>query len=714
MTLRVLIVIPTYNNPQTIDAVVCSTLQTTSLSILIVDDGSDQPVLQALKSPESAQALASGRLHILRKEKNGGKGRALQESFRWALDRGFTHILSLDGDGQHLPCEIPTLLQKILENPWDLIIGQRKMEQATVPGLSHFGRKFSNFWVGYQTGQQILDSQSGFRVYPLFHVQNLTFWTSRFDFEIEVLIRLLWRGVRVTEVNVDVHYPPPEERVSHFHKFFDNARISFLNTLLVIVCLLRFQLKPRDFGWAVGWGVFIGCTPFFGFHTLLLGAVAFLARLNFPVMFLASHVSFPPFALGLIPLEIATGRAILKPWGYGVSPWFPNHFNFHELLHTAMSHFPEWFVGSLVIGVSLALFLGGGATLMAHTYSKLKKPQAAWSGRTRGGRFGNGFLKWVLRTLGLRTGYFCLLFVVPYFYIFAPRARRAAHEYWGHVYPRDGFFRRRWRVLCQMFRFGQVLMDRALQSLKEDNQFLTNPNGLENILTLLQTNQRVLLQTAHVGSWDLATRFLNTDGYDGQFHMVHYEFSGFTFEKAIGAGREINVQSVLANRQPILEVKQLLEAGQPVGLMGDRAGGTHFELVSFFGGLVPFDARPTRIAAACQCSIVNTFGFKQDTASYSLFAKPARKLTYSGNKPRYEEIYEWVQEFASEIETLLRHYPTQWFNFFPIFSSVPAAPPEMTNSTEQHSLIEPWQKLRLQKSELGPDPRPSAEIGFQS
>src|SRR5262249_27039737 len=109
---------------------------------------------------------------------------------------------------------------------------------------SRFGRKFSNFWVRYETERSISDSQSGLRIYPLFHLQNLRFRTRRYDFEIEVLIRLLWKGVKPREVEVEVHYPESSERVTHFRKGWDNLRISLLNTALVVVMLFQVKRPP--------------------------------------------------------------------------------------------------------------------------------------------------------------------------------------------------------------------------------------------------------------------------------------------------------------------------------------------------------------------------------------------------------------------------------------------------------------------------------------
>src|SRR4051812_17376048 len=137
MILRVLICIPTYNNESTIESVVLDSLRLTDNSILVVDDGSSTAVTLALRDSRCREALHSGRLRILRHERKRGKGCALQTGLQWAVRQGFTHLLSGDGDGQHLLREAGKLIAKAVEHPWDLVIGIRRLDMsAEVPGLS--------------------------------------------------------------------------------------------------------------------------------------------------------------------------------------------------------------------------------------------------------------------------------------------------------------------------------------------------------------------------------------------------------------------------------------------------------------------------------------------------------------------------------------------------------------------------------------------------
>lgn len=226
--MKPLVVIPLFNHGATVrqvaEAVLCR-----HADLLVVDDGSSDGGLDTLEGLP---------LHTLRHEVNRGKGNAIRTAARWARERGFTHVVTIDADGQHDAQDIETLLEKGRENEWSIVIGKRDFNTPNVPGSSKFGRDFSAFWAKAQTGQRVEDIQSGLRLYPLEVFETLRLRQSRYAFEVEVIIKALWAGFEVHEAGVRVYYPPREERVSHFRKFRDNARISLLNTRLTLRALL--------------------------------------------------------------------------------------------------------------------------------------------------------------------------------------------------------------------------------------------------------------------------------------------------------------------------------------------------------------------------------------------------------------------------------------------------------------------------------------------
>lgn len=692
MILRVCVVVPTFDNPRTISSVVKDVVTTTPFPVLIVDDGSETPVENVLYSFEVKQALEEGRVRIVRFQKNRGKGLALQFAIKDLIDRGFTHMFTIDGDGQHLAREIPKLVEIAKQHPWDLIIGNRRLKSATVPEISKFGRKFSNFWVNYQTGSQVQDSQSGFRLYPLFPLQTMKFFTGRYDFEIEVLIRLMWRGVNVREREIDVIYPEGKERVSHFHKFWDNARISLLNTMLVVISLLKSHRSPSELAIATGLGVFVGCTPFFGLHTFIVAGLALMLRLNFVALWLGSQVSIPPLAPFLLLGSLFVGQEWLELEG----------------------HFTQWLAGSFVLGAALGFTVAVVTYVWVWWLRRNGLNRTNWSGRTRGGRIGNGFLKLVINRFGVEYGYFFLNFIVPYFWLFAPKARKGLNEYYKLLHPGWSWWNRQNEILRHFYRFGQVLMDRLFQGFRGGQQFPTKPEGMHHILEASRSGTGLIMLGAHMGAWDLAAALLGTHGFSDQMHVVEYRSQGLNFQKLKEKMDPAYVRSVNSGSSDnaIFEIHQALKHGQCLGLMGDRPLGDRFELIPFLGKLAPFDMTAFRLAAALRVPLLVTFGFKGQGRYYDFYARPARDYVFAPNVPRELQLYKWAVEYVREVEKLVVKYPEQWFNFYPFWSSLPVAPNGQLAAQGNNSLVEELRTPRTREAARGPvqDPNVSTQL----
>lgn len=233
---KVCVLVPTYNNERTLENVLTSILEYTN-QVIVVNDGSTDSTPDLLKKFPQVKVVSY--------LPNKGKGYALRTGFREAVRAGYDYAITIDSDGQHFAEDLPKFLKKLEDHPNAIIIGARNMEQASVPGKSSFGNKFSNFWFQVETGRKMSDTQSGYRLYPVRLMKDTKFLTRKFEFEIEVLVASSWRGIEITEVPVRVFYAEKEKRVSHFRPFKDFTRISILNTALVTVALL--YIKPRDF-----------------------------------------------------------------------------------------------------------------------------------------------------------------------------------------------------------------------------------------------------------------------------------------------------------------------------------------------------------------------------------------------------------------------------------------------------------------------------------
>ena len=214
-----LVVVPLYNHLKTLPTVI-NDIKKYFTDILIVDDGS---------TDNSKEVLSGLNINYITHKKNQGKGQAVLTAVKYAKEKNFTHILTIDADGQHYAKDLYKLSKIAEQTVNSIVIGKRNFDTDNVPASSKFGRKFSSFWARVQTGKKIVDIQSGLRVYPLIIFDCLKFLDKRYSFEVEVIIKSVWAGFSVIEEDVDVKYYRAQDRVSHFNFITDNFRLSILN-----------------------------------------------------------------------------------------------------------------------------------------------------------------------------------------------------------------------------------------------------------------------------------------------------------------------------------------------------------------------------------------------------------------------------------------------------------------------------------------------------
>ena len=381
-SLKICVIIPTYNNERTLKRVIDGVLEITD-DLIVINDGATDSTSRILKKYTDITQIYL--------PKNKGKGNALRVGFKKAEELGYEFSITIDSDGQHYPEDIAVFVNQLeFEiNKNILLIGSRNMNQEAVPGGSSFGNKFSNFWYKVETGIQLKDTQSGFRLYPLKELNKIKFYTSKFEFEIENIVKAAWKGIIVKNVPVKVLYDE-QERVSHFRPFKDFARISLLNTWLVLVAFI--YIKPRDLirklrkkgirrfikeeilgsnesplksAQAMALGVFIGLTPLWGFHTILVLSLAVLFKLNKVISFAFTNVSFPPFIPFTVYASIMIGTQVLgEPTDYSFAD-FEQNFEFVKSLKT-------YVVGSFILAFVASIIVGLVSYFLLSLYNKKK------------------------------------------------------------------------------------------------------------------------------------------------------------------------------------------------------------------------------------------------------------------------------------------------------------------------------------------------------
>jgi glycosyltransferase involved in cell wall biosynthesis len=239
-----LVLIPSYNAGQRLLETVQAARCFWSPVWVVVDgstDGSAAPVV-ALAGSDAA-------LRVIVLPENRGKGSAVLAGLDEALRAGFTHVLTMDSDGQHAPASIPDFMATSIAHPEALVLGLPVFD-ASAPALRVRGRRISNWlanletlWVG------IGDSLFGMRVYPIAALRAQmakTGWMRRFDFDPEAVVRLCWCGLVPINLATPVRYlTSAEGGVSHFNYVRDNLLLAWMHTRLVAGFLIRLPLLLR-------------------------------------------------------------------------------------------------------------------------------------------------------------------------------------------------------------------------------------------------------------------------------------------------------------------------------------------------------------------------------------------------------------------------------------------------------------------------------------
>jgi len=367
--IRPLIVIPVYNHAGTLRDVVVRALSVCK-DVLVLDDGS---------TDGSAEVIKGLPIHLVRHEKNRGKGAAILTAAREAERLGMTHIITLDADGQHNPADFPKFLPVIQENPLAIVVGKRILKNTKIPISSRFYKHFSNFWFRVQTGISLKDTQCGFRAYPVAVLIWLDIHDKGYSFEEEVLVKAAWAGIPFKEVEVSIYYPPRGERISHFRFFRDSLARAMLNTRLTIWSiapipskqfmlienesekitvrhpveslriLLRRKISQSQLAISAGLGVLIGTLPLVGFWTPAVLITASYLRLNKYVALVASQPCNHP----VVP-------ALCIEAGYFIRHGkFLTEISLNTLGYQALERIFEWIIGSLVLGPLFGVLTAG-------------------------------------------------------------------------------------------------------------------------------------------------------------------------------------------------------------------------------------------------------------------------------------------------------------------------------------------------------------------
>lgn len=220
-------VIPAYRAASSIRSLVES-VHALGLPVFVVDDASND---------RTAEEARRGGARVLVRATNGGKGTALRQGLARSREDGFSWVVTLDADGQHLPSEIPRFLEEARRGEADLLLGNRMGNPRGMPLDRWLTNRFMSWVISRITGQQVPDSQCGFRMLGPRVLESVRLTSRHFEIESELVVRSAWAGLRVVSIPVSSVYRrqisfirPIQDTVRFLRLLFSLRRSTFRKT----------------------------------------------------------------------------------------------------------------------------------------------------------------------------------------------------------------------------------------------------------------------------------------------------------------------------------------------------------------------------------------------------------------------------------------------------------------------------------------------------
>ena len=554
--------VPFYNHPQNIKALIAA-LKTYELPVIVVDDGSDEASKLILAELERTQGVL-----LLTRAQNGGKGIAMKDGFKFALNRGFSHVLQIDADFQHDAALIGEFLRQSRAHPQSIVCAN-PIYGEDAPRSRVYGRKITNFWVAINTlSLGVKDAMCGFRVYPLEQLKKAAAKskTNRMEFDIEILVNAVRQGINVHWIDTHVRYE--KGGVSHFKMLRDNALISLMH-----------------------------------------------AKCFF---------SLPKFALG-------------KIWR--------------------------------ACGLNSSEKNGTNAQISVEPQENAEQ-NLWWKRQERGGTFFlrlSLFLAQILPEFALKL---IVKIVVWFYYIFSKNERENIAEFRRNLSVFAGSQTLKGTSVFSHFEaFGGAICDKFRVwkgKIKDDELEIIDLERIKSELIGAQKGQ--ILLTAHLGNVEICKALAaRVKGF--RMVILTYDENSRKFNEVL---REISkndgsVRMMAVNKLDVaamLELKNIVESGEHIGIMGDRTplGGDKAARVKFLGKEAGFNYGPYLIAGILGVKISSLWCQKID-GKFRIELVPLASAVKLG-RDKAASTREYLQIYVRELENRCKQTPAQWFNFF--------------------------------------------------
>lgn len=305
-----------------------------------------------------------------------------------------------------------------------------------------------------------------------------------------------------------------------------------------------------------------------------------------------------------------------------------------------------------------------------------------WSGtgRLRGGRWGIWLFITALKVLGLRVTY--ALMVPPAIYFsFASPDVAATMDYHRRVFGPAPWWKRRWLVFKHFLSFGRALVDRTAILAGKTRGFTFFFDGEKHLRDAVAEGRGVLVLTAHLGNWEAAGQLLTR--LDLPITVTGFDKEAPAIRAMLNRASRQKFRLLPLTGQPTdaIPLVGALRRGEVVAMLGDRAYGSPSARIPFFGGMASFPIGAYVMASIAGAPLVHVFSLREPGGRYHFFGFPPQHPRMPPHHERDAYLKNCAENFARDLESVLRRDPLQWYNFFPFWAAddPPAAVPPQSN-----------------------------------
>ena len=290
---------------------------------------------------------------------------------------------------------------------------------------------------------------------------------------------------------------------------------------------------------------------------------------------------------------------------------------------------------------------------------------SSWKGKTRGSLTGYRFFVFMLRYPGINFAYFFLRFVVLYFVLFVPKARKPIFSYFRNILHFN-YFKSVVFLFRNFYALGKVLLDKVALLAGFSNRFTFDFEG-ESHIREMAAGSGGLLIGAHVGNWEIAGQLLERIETPAHIVMVEAEHEKIKalLDKTM-VKKRMDVIVIKDDFSHLFKIKEALQRNELVVIHGDRfLPGSKTMRCKFLGSEADFPTGPFYLAVKYAKPVSFVSAVKATKTHYHFFASPARLYKAESNlKSREQQAGLMLSDYVAQLETTVRKHPEQWFNYY--------------------------------------------------